>query len=105
MNPVAKARVEAGAKFLDEKHPGWENKINLETLAMNSSWRCILGQLYGSFAYGVKGLGLTGLAQETALGFNLVMEAMEALPTFKDLAQAWTALILKRREASHEPRS
>lgn len=43
------ARVAAGAAWLDENRPGWEGSIDLETLDMQNSCRCILGQLDGDF--------------------------------------------------------
>lgn len=41
---------EAAAKFLDTFHPGWFNKIDTKTLNMVYGDKCILGQLYGSYA-------------------------------------------------------
>lgn len=37
-------RVAAGADLLDKRIPGWRTRINLETLDLNESCRCILGQ-------------------------------------------------------------
>jgi hypothetical protein len=38
--------VQAGAEYLDTVMPGWEAKIDLDSLALASSTRCVLGQLY-----------------------------------------------------------
>ena len=40
-----KERVANGAAWLDKVVPGWERSINLSHLDLNSSCRCILGQV------------------------------------------------------------
>lgn len=49
---VTKAQVAKGAKFLDEKVPGWPEKINVKKLAMRSNTNCILGQLAKAADFG-----------------------------------------------------
>ena len=64
---VTKAQVAKGAKMLDEKVPGWADKINTKKLVMRNNTNCILGQLaqyvgYGknkAIEYGEDQLGLT----------------------------------------------
>lgn len=36
--------VDRGAEYMDTFHPGWETLVNLETLEMQVSNSCILGQ-------------------------------------------------------------
>ncbi len=49
--PVSvKTRVERGARFLDEVAPGWEDRIDLETLDLVSGYHCICGQLWAAKA-------------------------------------------------------
>ena len=48
--------VHTAAKELDELHPGWAYKVRLHDLDVNDPWRCILGQLYGSYDQGVDAL-------------------------------------------------
>lgn len=50
--------VQAGAELLDRVHPGWFEKINVETLDLVECDRCVLGQLYGHFRKGVEAVGL-----------------------------------------------
>jgi hypothetical protein len=38
--------VDRGAALLDEREPGWAEKIDLDTLDLSSSCGCVLGQLY-----------------------------------------------------------
>lgn len=40
------SRVTAGIAFLDEKVPGWREKIDMNRLELNNSNNCILGQLF-----------------------------------------------------------
>lgn len=38
-------RAHRGAKSLDRRMPGWEDKISLEKLSLESPFQCVLGQL------------------------------------------------------------
>lgn len=49
-------RIDAGIKLLDEKTPGWEKKIDFDTLRLNSFMNCVLGQVYGDYFQGVRTL-------------------------------------------------
>lgn len=40
-------RIARGAKMLDTIAPGWEYKINLETLNVAGCSKCVLGQVFG----------------------------------------------------------
>lgn len=42
---LARARAEAGAAFLDKEVPGWDDKIDLLELRMESGCFCIGGQV------------------------------------------------------------
>jgi hypothetical protein len=43
---VADRRVKAGAALLDERMPGWAERIELAQLDLSSEWKCVLGQLF-----------------------------------------------------------
>jgi hypothetical protein len=43
-------RVARGAAWLDAHFPGWEGRINLQTLALRSGEKCICGQLFADEA-------------------------------------------------------
>lgn len=45
--------VKEAALRLDRHTPGWEFKVNPQTLSLRSNEDCILGQLYGSFYPGM----------------------------------------------------
>jgi hypothetical protein len=63
--------VERGAAWLDTESPGWELKIDVQELAMQSCGRCVLGQVFAELAMGEP-------------GFNFVMDQRHAenMPTF-----------------------
>jgi len=55
--------VDRGAELLDQEAPGWEKKIDLDTLDLASSSCCVLGQVYRvnqnpAFFRGIRKLGL-----------------------------------------------
>lgn len=68
------ARVAKGAALLDEKRPGWERLLNLETLEISSGSACITAQLSGvqDFRTGMTQLDLTegNTGTYIAHGFN-----------------------------------
>lgn len=85
-------RAAAGARFLDERTPGWESRINTATLNIASGNQCALGQVYGSYS---EGLARTGAApQSMSLGFsstgNLDRE-------YRLLTEAWRKEVQDRR--------
>lgn len=41
--------VARAARKLDHHYPGWENRINLDTLDLHSTYNCVLGQIYGHY--------------------------------------------------------
>jgi hypothetical protein len=44
-------RVKLGAKFLDENVPGWDKRININTLRLSSGKSCICGQVFRKRAW------------------------------------------------------
>lgn len=98
------ARVVAGACWLDAKLPGWEKKIDLGSLDLGNTCRCILGQLWGNYGDAVDSF-LTEAPggdkeQERAFtlasdwGFNLSDDE----PDWSMLQEAWVYEILSRTE-------
>ena len=43
---AATVRVKRGARWLDENFPGWESRINPETLSLSDGQQCICGQVF-----------------------------------------------------------
>jgi hypothetical protein len=50
--------VARGVALLDEKVPGWRERIKLGELALQDCRRCVLGQVYGHFERGCLALDL-----------------------------------------------
>lgn len=62
-------RVAAGVALLDERDPGWAQRLpRLSRLAIGSAENCVLGQLYGYFYNGWTRLRISGPDTE-AYGF------------------------------------
>lgn len=98
--------VERGAAFLDEKLPGWEDKIDVERLNLESTCGCVVGQLHGglrgrwrSNAYwrGMDELGLNADSSEAAK-YGFVTRGSGA-DHWENLTDAWRRLIERRRKA------
>lgn len=45
MNSDLLSRVKRGAMLLDEKLPGWHNRVNPDVLNINDCSKCVIGQL------------------------------------------------------------
>jgi hypothetical protein len=66
MTAVAES-VARGAALLDEKLPGWDERIDLADLQLASCYRCVLGQLFGRYpvpaegGFSPYGLGIAAL--------------------------------------------
>lgn len=63
-------RVTRGVALLDEKVPGWVDKVNVERLDVSNGVTCVLGQLYGAYNSGRAKLDLDE-AQAAELGFQV----------------------------------
>lgn len=50
--------VEGAAKFLDDVHPDWYNKVDTKIINMASFTSCVLGQLYDGYSNGCKVLAI-----------------------------------------------
>lgn len=109
-------RVEQGADLLDEKRPGWWRVIDLDRLDISQPCNCVAGQLGALHegltvsAYG-DGLAMLDISQKTAVacGLDFACDAEQGTASsaqravdeeYRQLTEAWRALILKRREVS-----
>ena len=94
-------RVKKGADLLDRARPGWQDGIELDRLNIASSFRCILGQVYGEYSVGCEALGINGWGDEPrALAF--LGDCTHGVPA-RDMDVAWRTLITLRRAARVEP--
>jgi len=74
MSAVAES-VARGAALLDEKLPGWDERIDLAGLELSSCYRCVLGQLFARSPgreitpYGL-GIWVLGIDRGSRYGFD-----------------------------------
>ena len=108
-------RVAAGAAYLDEREPGWWQRIDLDRLDLQAQCRCVLGQLatdvdrstlweticerFGVLPFGRKNCR----PSDSELGFNVLPgyeecdDDLAALAEYAQLTAEWKALINARR--------
>lgn len=91
LNPAS--RVARGAKLLDRAQPGWEERIDTETLNIASIDRCVLGQLYGSYAKGMEKLSVS-IYDHNSMRFSINHGFACAVDTHE-----WVRLVNKRNLA------
>ncbi len=91
---LLRKRIELGAQVLDEVHPGWVDRIDLEKLNLGSYSCCVVGQLNdGTFTGPSLRLARTvGCSDVAALGFDVYDSE-----SYTELTEEWTALIEERR--------
>jgi hypothetical protein len=105
------APVCRGVWFLDEHVPGWEDQIDLDTLDLNSTERCVLAQLWlaqhprtraRGHAYD-RMLTLLKLPEEVALSLGFLAEDTDTydgdLALYERLTKAWKRVIRRRLKA------
>jgi hypothetical protein len=118
-------RVAAGAAWLDANRPGWVERIDLDTLDLGDPCRCVLGQDFAADSQGytsgfdaglvaVTDGGLTedGYRHAADAGFYAVADLSDndddddgfrMNKEYRELTDAWRALIRERRAARREP--
>jgi hypothetical protein len=99
-------QIAKGVAFLDEKVPGWLDRIDIGRLDLRTGMYCVLGQLHDGDADGgahALGLGRSAISTEAvAHGFD-DGGACVAPPT-RPLTEEWKAALRKlraERGASH----
>lgn len=91
--------VARGAALLDEKLPGWAERIDLATLELSSCYRCVLGQLFARHplptenAFSPYGLGVVALALADERPSWYGFDGKDA----DSLNVEWRRVIIKRR--------
>lgn len=88
----------AGAELLDEKCPGWASEISLDTLDIDSSQNCVLGQLYGDFSRGAIALfSAAAYSGSQQSGFMCIPDPSRSAPcNAAELNAEWRELIRER---------
>jgi hypothetical protein len=99
----ARSRVAKGAALLDDKRPGWADRIDLASLDMGCCSQCVLGQVFGSFFWAASGFwpihDLKQRAEEH--GFDLNTADADSVAAAEEewtiLRNAWVGIIQERR--------
>lgn len=105
--PVFETLAPKGAALLDEKMPGWADKIDLDELQLNDQCNCVLGQVYGGYDDGTAELfgyifddaregDVPDWGTARAYGFDAGFMNGE-FTGFGDLQKEWEYLIEQRR--------
>ena len=95
----ARKRVRAGIALLDQQCPDWHWRLNLQSLDMQNTCNCVLGQLYGHFWTGVNKLNLSlRLNDDAQHGFNLRGTCEAFFGGWWRLQRAWRKEIDKKRQ-------
>ena len=92
--PTITERVERGAALLDEKMPGWWQRVDLGRLDIESGCNCVIGQL-GSYPETSEGFGLLSSLDDFTHGFD-----GGEPDDYRALTKAWRDLILARYVAA-----
>lgn len=84
-------RVQAGVALLDREVPGWDERVDLDALMIADRFRCVLGQVFGSYDVGLSSLDW-GEDDDEAYGFDVCY-----LTEYPRLNDAWRNRIEARR--------
>ena len=91
--PTIRARVAAGAQWLDQHRPGWIDRIDLITLDVSDPECCVLGQLDDEWP-----VELTDWHTAEAHGFFVIRERRrlytEVDAEYAELTSAWHEYVL-----------
>jgi len=99
--------VERGCAILDAATPGWQDRIDLETLDLSDPCQCILGQLYRTFGMGAIMLKLSWReTEEAGFAVNVITPTANTADTaerYRQLTDTWRAVLRKERmpDAGH----
>lgn len=86
-------RVANGMAFLDERVPGWRERIDFFCLDLGTTCRCVVGQIYGHYDDGSDMLGIS-LGQGERLGFvGKGSEEGERAKEYPALTAAWKSAL------------
>jgi hypothetical protein len=90
-----KQAVQEGISVLDQHRPGWRDRIDLGTLDLENCYRCVLGQVEGSYVDGRKILaaldGASDHRHEWAIGhgFDRDVYPEDSRGDYEDLTSEW----------------
>lgn len=93
--------VAAGIDYLDMTEPGWRDRINWESLNLESHCNCILGQLYGDYYGATQKLDMD-IHEAAERGFNVSIGFLfETDHDMDALEDAYTELTKEWKRQGH----
>lgn len=100
----AKIAVKRGIFWLDENHPGWAERIDLDQLEMAECETCVIGQAVGDYTETIRNQAFN--TRESVLwavehgfewpGVAVYNEAANPTYDYSDLDTLWTEEVKKR---------
>lgn len=93
---VAAAR---GAKFLDQRRPGWADEIRLADLDLRSLDNCVLGQLYGDWGKAQEAIEEIRWDADRQMYYGFETDHPHTRQKYAALTEEWQDQILMRRNA------
>jgi hypothetical protein len=87
-------RVEVGMAWLDARHPGWLDLVDVDTLDVASPCNCLLGQTIGNWDLHTLGMNVDQMA---ACGFDASTSHDEMGDEYAALTEVWRTAIRERR--------
>lgn len=94
MDTDVAGRVARGVALLDERLPGWVDRVNTIKLDIQNCERCVLGQVFGDYFAGSRELGIW--ENEEEYGFDRIqdLDYIEyMLQDYLDLREEWQRVI------------
>ena len=93
-----KQRVQKGAALLDERSPGWLDRVNVRNLDLGSCFDCVLGQLGGTYKDETRRLGMNH-EDSIEYGFNVpsLDDLREERLQYEALTDEWRKYIAAAR--------
>lgn len=90
-------KVKRGMALLDRIQPGWQDRIDLQTLRISHPLVCVLGQLYGEFDGATRDIwgsddAAYRLAMAQSHGFDRSVGS-----EYAELTDVWQLAIMMRR--------
>lgn len=92
-------RVRRGVALLDEKVPGWHNRIDVDELDLRFCTTCIVGQLFGPGSFWGPLRTLTGLkvvGYDESRGYGFDVDPFEH--DHKALKRLWSYVVRRRQQ-------
>jgi hypothetical protein len=92
-------RAAQGARFLDGFTPGWADEIDPQQLDIADGDRCVLGQLYGHYGYGVDEIVHAHPSDWSSVAHGLALRSHWRLENWL-LTRAWRRQVAQRLAAA-----